>query len=82
MFRKLLQELFSLFEELGVSYLSGGWLYTGIKAMVASRAPEEWQTYDNHEQEWRFVEFDDRRGSWDLFRRAIFCRPTYENRSG
>ncbi|MFV1963134.1 MAG: IS1380 family transposase [Acidimicrobiia bacterium] len=74
------QKLFELFERLGVGYLSGGKLYKEVKKAAGSFGFENWQTYVNKGQEWKYVEFGDRRGSWDRFRRVIFCRPTYEDR--
>lgn len=73
-------KLFTLFEDLGVGYLSGGKLYKDIKAAVGSFDFETWQTHLNGEQEWKYIEFGDRRASWNRFRRVVFCRPTYENR--
>ena len=74
------QKLFELFEKLGIGYLSGGKLYKDVKEVVSSYPCQSWQTHVNKKQEWRYIEFGDRRGSWDCFRRMIFCRPTYENR--
>ncbi len=74
------QKLFDLYEELRVGYLSGGKLYADIKEFVTSDSAQGWRTYVNGKQEWSYLEFGDRRGSWKLFRRAIFCRPTYEDR--
>jgi hypothetical protein len=74
------QKLFDLYEKLGVGYVSGGKLYNDIKDFVASHKTQAWSTHLNHEQEWSYLEFGDRRGSWKHFRRAIFCRPTYEDR--
>ena len=37
-------------------------------------------TYQNGDQEWRYVELGDRRGNWKKFRRALFCQPLYEDR--
>jgi len=74
------QKLFDLYEELGVGYLSGGKLYTDIKAFVTSDSSNGWGAHVNREQEWAYVEFADRRGSWKRFRRVVFCRPTYEDR--
>jgi hypothetical protein len=74
------QKLFDLYEELDVGYLSGGKLYADIKELVTSASAYGWSTYVNGEQEWSYLEFGDRRGSWKRFRRAIFCRPTYEDR--
>jgi len=74
------QKLFDLYEELGVAYVSGGKLYKDIKGFVANYGTEGWDKYVNGEQEWSHFEFGDRRGSWNHFRRAVFCRPTYEDR--
>jgi hypothetical protein len=74
------QKLFDLYEELDVAYVSGGKLYKDIKQFVTSYGAEGWNTYVNGEQEWSYLEFGDRRGSWKHFRRAVFCRPTYEDR--
>jgi hypothetical protein len=74
------QKLFDLYERLGVAYLSGGKLYKDIKEVVASHGAESWDTYVNGEQEWSYIELGDRRESWKDFRRAVFCRPTYEDR--
>ena len=74
------QKLFDLYEALGVAYVSGGKLYRDIKGLMASYGTESWDTYINGEQEWSYLEFGDRRGSWKHFRRAVFCRPTYEDR--
>jgi hypothetical protein len=74
------QKLFDLYEKLGVGYISGGKLYGDIKEFVAAAGDEHWSIYLNHDQEWRYLEFGDRRGSWKRFRRALFCRPTHEDR--
>jgi len=74
------QKLFDLYEELGVGYVSGGKLYKGIKGFVAGHDTSAWATYVNGQQEWSYIEFGDRRDSWKRTRRAVFCRPTYEDR--
>lgn len=74
------QKLFDLFESLGIAYLSGGRLFDDIKTRVAAAAADEWKTYQNGLQEWSFLELGDRRLSWRRFRRAVFCRPAYEDR--
>jgi len=73
------QKLFTLYEELGVGYLSGGKLYKDLKEFVAGHPRQQWATYANERQEWISLEFGDRRDSWRRFRRAIFCRPAYED---
>jgi hypothetical protein len=74
------QKLFDVYEELAVAYVSGGKLYGDIKEFVKSYGQQGWSTYVNGQQEWSYLEFGDRRGSWRCFRRAVFCRPTYEDR--
>lgn len=76
------QKLFDLYEELDVGYLGGGKLYKDIKEFVAQEPAEHWATHMNRQQEWRYTEFGDRRQNWSCFRRAIFCRPTHEDRQG
>ena len=36
--------------------------------------------YDKAGQTWDYFEFGDKAGSWTRYRRAIFCRPRYEDR--
>lgn len=74
------QKLFDLYERLRIGYLSGGKLYCDIKEFIGAHPEFDWGTYVNRQQEWRFIEFGDRRKRWERFRRAIFCRPTYEDR--
>ena len=74
------QKLFDLYEKLGVGYVSGGKLYASIKEHVSAAGDDAWSIHLNNDQEWRYLELGDRRGTWEHFRRAIFCRPTYENR--
>ena len=74
------QKLYRVFEELGIGYICCGKLYGDLTAYVASLTPGVWSRYQKGANAWDFVEFGDRRGSWNLFRRAIFCRPLCEDR--
>jgi hypothetical protein len=73
------QKIFKFCEKLGVGYICGGKLYKGIVEYVRDLDESAWDVYSRPEQEWRFVEFGDSRGSWSLFRRALFCQPLYED---
>ena len=74
------QKLLRVFEELHIGYIVAGKLYGDLKGFI-SRLPESsYQSYRNGEQEWQYVKLGDRRGSWNKFRRALFCRPLYEDR--
>ncbi len=72
------QDLFRVFEELGVGYVASGKLYGDIKETVAAMPADSWGEYRTKEQVWDYVEFSDRRGNWKKSRRAIFCRPRQE----
>ena len=74
------QKLFRLFEELEIGYICCGKLYEDLTAYVASLLPAAWSRYQKGESVWDFVEFGDRRKSWNMFRKAIFCRPLCEDR--
>ncbi len=74
------QKLFRLFESLQIGYICGGKLYDDIGALVSNCDKSFWGRYENENQLWDYVEFGDRRGNWEMFRRAIFCRPVYEDK--
>jgi hypothetical protein len=74
------QDIFSWCEAQQVGYLCGGKLYTDIQAMAAAFEPGAWRLFKRPGQIWQYVEWADRRGSWERFRRAIFCRPFYQDR--
>jgi hypothetical protein len=74
------QKLFTVFESLQIGYICGGKLYDDIGAFVSNCDKSQWGRYENKNQVWDYVEFGDRRGSWKMFRRAIFCRPVYEDK--
>ena len=73
------QNLFRIFEHLKIGYICGGKLYEDIGAYVYGIDGSFWGRYENKNQVWDYVEFGDRRGSWKIFRRAIFCHPLYKN---
>lgn len=72
------QDLFEVFEELGIGYICGGKLYADIREYAATVDGTAWKRYRNSRQEWDYIEFMDRRGSWSRSRRAIYCRPLYD----
>lgn len=74
------QKLLGLCELLHVGYVCGGKLYKGVKEYLASLDASLFQSHDKGAQTWDYVEFGDKAGSWSKYRRAIFCRPRYENR--
>jgi len=74
------QKLFTLYEKINVGYLCGGKLYKDIKQYVGRCPAGQWRTHRNKQQEWSYLEFGDKRRSWKRLRRALFCRPVYEDR--
>ena len=74
------QKLFKIFESLQIGYICGGKLYDDIGVVVSNCDRSVWGRYENKNQAWDYVEFGDRRGSWESFRRCIFCRPVYEDK--
>ena len=72
------QKLLAVLESLRIGYICGGKLYGDIGAFVSSCDKSLWGRYENKRQVWDYVEFGDRRGSWKRFRRALYCRPVYE----
>ena len=74
------QKLFGFFESLKIGYIGAGKLYNDVKRYIASIDPLAWGHYQNDRQLWDFVEFADRRASWNRFRRALFLCPHYEDR--
>lgn len=69
------QKIFKLCETLQIGYICGGKMYKDIKEMAASYTPEAWRRFESGKKEaWQYIEFGCRRGNWNRFRRAIFCR--------
>lgn len=71
------QKLFGLCEELGVFYICGGKQYSDICEYIDGFQKEEWNQYrkpDKEKEYWEYIEFQDRRESWQTERRAFYCR--------
>lgn len=74
------QKIFEACEFLDIGYVCGGRLTEGVKAHVGRCDWSSFQQYRKANQTWDYLEFGDKPRSWSRFRRAIFCRPEYENR--
>jgi hypothetical protein len=66
---------------LDIGYICGGKLYEPIKEFVAQSQSNQatWGRYEQGRQVWQYLEFGTRCGNWKRFRRALFCRPLYED---
>ena len=75
------QKLFEVFENLGIGYICGGKLYEPIKQFVTQSQSNQaiWGRYEQGRQVWQYLEFGTKCGNWTRFRRALFCRPLYED---
>jgi len=75
------QELFRVFEGLGIGYICSGKLQDDLRELARGMDPSMWSAYDNGRQLWQYFEFGDRRPSWRKteWRRAFYTRPAYEN---
>jgi hypothetical protein len=69
------QKIFMLCEKLRVGYVCGGKLYKDIKALAGTSDDGIWTRYCSGKKDcWEYIEFGSRRGNWNRFRRAIYCR--------
>ena len=69
------QKIFELCEKLKVGYVCGGKLYKDIKAVASDSVDNDWTRYCSGKKDyWEYIEFGSRRGNWNRFRRAIYCR--------
>jgi hypothetical protein len=71
------QDNFDVFEKLGIGYISGGRVYADITKYASECHESNWKVYRNKvkKKSWEILPFGDCRGTWDKFRRALFCRP-------
>ena len=73
------QKLFALFEELGIGYICGGKLYEDLAAAVAAAPATQWAVLRKPQQTWTYLDFGDRRKSWQQERRALYMCPLDED---
>lgn len=72
------QDLFAVFEEMGVGYVTSGKLYPNIKETMKGMDSAAWRQYQTKDQIWDYTEFMDCRGNWEKARRAIYTSPRQE----
>ena len=69
------QKIFEMCETLRVGYICGGKMYEDIKEIAAKWTSKNWKRFESDKkQAWEYVEFASRRGTWNRFRRAFYCR--------
>lgn len=72
------QDLFKLYEELGIGYVCGARLSPEVVGYATAANASSWGTYRNQRQEWRHLEFGHRCASWKRMRRFFYTHPVYE----
>lgn len=69
------QKIFKVCEKLKIGYVCGGKLYKDVKAVAMEAEVKTWKKYRSGKKDcWEYIEFGSKRGSWNRFRRAIYCR--------
>lgn len=69
------QAIFKVCEKLDIAYICGGKMYDEIKELAEKTEKPDWIPFcSGKKDDWEFFEFGTRRGTWDRFRRAIYCR--------
>lgn len=74
-YRLFCQKLLQAFHALGLGVICSGRIFDDIQKFAERTPNGQWRRYQNRQQAWDFLEYGDRRGSWDTFWRAILCRP-------
>ena len=73
------QKIFEFCEKEHIGYICGGKLYEDIKTYT-SQCDESFKgQLKKVKQVWQYLEFGDKRDTWKIFRRAIFCRPIFKD---
>jgi hypothetical protein len=71
------QDNFAAFEKMGIGYIGGGRIYDDIKERVDNLPKKK---YKNKENIWEYLDFMDRRNTWDKSRRAIYTKSYNEGK--
>lgn len=72
------EENLAAFNEMQIGYICAGKMYSAVKEYISVQPESDWGIYDNGHQEWAYLEFGYRCGTWKKFCRAIYTRPVYE----
>ena len=74
------QKIFKLCEKIHIGYVCGGKLYKDVKQMAAGHSQGGWKRFESKKSAaWQYFEFGSRRGNWDRFRRAFYCRLIHDD---
>jgi hypothetical protein len=73
------QKNFAEFEKLGIFYIFGARITDAVRKVVTSLTKDNFGELKKEKQTWRFAESGFIYGTWDIFRRFIFCQPEYKD---
>lgn len=73
------QQLLNWMDDSQVGYVLAGKAFNDLKAYVEALEDAVFERFENDTRVWEYVEFGDRRGSWDRGRRVVFTRPVCED---
>lgn len=74
------QKYFKMIDEMKrVFFICGGKIYDSIKLKMLLKLPEEWERFEKGEDIIEYVDFRDKRDSWDREYRVIYTRHLCEN---
>lgn len=74
------QKIFEFCEKLHIGYICGGKIYNQIKMFVNSCDKGSLGRYEQPGQVWEYLEFGNKRDSWNRFRRTVYCRPLCQDK--
>lgn len=73
------QKIFRLCETLQIGFICGGKIYKDTKQIADHYDQAAWRRFESGKKDvWQYIEFGCRRGSWNRFRRAIYCRLVHD----
>jgi len=73
------QRLFDLCDRLNIAFIVGRKIYKNIAEYIAKVLSQQLQECQKDRNLWEYCEFGDRRGSWNVFRRAIYTKPVTDD---
>ncbi len=73
------QKYFQAIEKLGVYFICGGKRLDSIKLNLMLRLPKEWNKFEKNKEVIEYLDFRDKRDSWEKDYRAIYTKHACEN---
>ena len=74
------ESLFKDWDKLGIGFICAGKMYEDLKEDLSFVHKEDYALYETETQSWEYIEFFNRRASWNKPYRTIYYKPLYEGR--